>query len=65
MKALADTNGDGTVSDTETLLLTFSLVDALSKPFSEVHQYDITGDSHVDSFDINIFLNELDTLDPQ
>lgn len=64
VKALADTNHNGTVSDNEALSLTLTVIDAPDKPFADVHQYDINGDGVIDSVDISIILNELDTLAP-
>ena len=64
VKALADTNHDGTISQNEALLLTLDIVEAVDKPYAQVTQYDINADGSVNSVDTSIILSALDTLAP-
>lgn len=64
VKALADTNTDGTVSDNEALVLTLDVADAPAQPYNTVSQFDIDGDGDVDNTDVTIILTQLDILAP-
>ncbi len=62
--ALADTNHNGVVSDTEALVLTLDLVDAPDQPYNSVSRFDIDNDGDVDTTDVTLILAELDVLAP-
>ncbi len=62
VRSLADTNGDGSVSETEALLLTFDVVEAPDESYGTVARFDIDRDGVVDNDDITTFLTILDTL---
>lgn len=64
VKALADTNQDGTVSDNEALILLFNVADAPGQSFGSVSQYDIDADGDVDNADVALILTQLDILAP-
>lgn len=60
VKALADANKDGKISDTEALLLTLNIVDATQAAFSTVRQYDINNDGTITDTDVVRILTALD-----
>ncbi len=65
VKALADTNHNGTVSDSEALLVTLDLADAPGQPYDTVKKYDINADGVVDNADFSAISTELEVLAPQ
>ncbi len=64
VKNLADTNRNGTVSDTEALILTLDVADAPDQPYNTVSQFDIDADGDVDNTDVTLILTQLDILAP-
>ena len=64
VKALADTNHNGIVSDNEalSLTLTVAVIDPATTPYDAT--YDVNGDGVINTLDISIILTELDTLAP-
>ena len=62
VKALADANHDGVVSDTEALLVTLDVAEAPDKTFDQVKKFDMNADGRVDTLDITMILSALDTL---
>ncbi len=64
VKALADTDHDGVVSEQEAEVVTRALGEIDGKSFDEIKQFDVNGDEVVNKFDVLLILRILDTLAP-
>jgi cysteine-rich repeat protein len=62
VKAIADVNHDGRVSDQEALITTLDAVEAPDKPYAQVQKFDMNNDGKIDNADITIVLAELEAL---
>jgi cysteine-rich repeat protein len=64
VKALADTNTDGTISGDEEQTLALAVAEAPDQPYDDVDQYDINRNGVVDNADVSIILEQLSILNP-
>ena len=60
--AIADANKNGSVSDTEALMVTLDIAEAPDKAFADVKRYDVNGDGIVNDKDVLVTLSALDSL---